>query len=91
MSGIVEREKLFQRILYSWCELREYATEYFILIGEYAKVFNRRLRMRQKSSSVQGEHGDFRVVLYKQSSLQSSARRKRLKTINVKREYAKSI
>jgi hypothetical protein len=44
--------------------------------------------MRQKHLSVQGEHGDFRVVLYKQSSLQSSARRKRLKTVKVKREYA---
>jgi hypothetical protein len=48
-SGIVKSEKLIQRILNSLGAFREYAKSVFIVVGEYAKLFNRLPRMRQRS------------------------------------------
>ncbi len=72
-SGIVESVKLFQHILYANSENKP-------------KIFNCLPRMRQKSLSVLGEHGYFRVVFYVRSRL-----RIRQKYFSVHGEYAKRI
>jgi hypothetical protein len=63
MSGIVGRAKLFQRILYSYANYGNTLKSVLSQSDNMPKAFNRLSIMRQNSSGVQGEHGDFGVVL----------------------------